>query len=78
MRLDGLTRRRRKTTSGVAVRRAAEHFLSTAIERQFTTTTDGFVSLMECLTAFAVDTTTPLVEDGALLAPRQLDKGNSG
>ena len=48
------------------------------IERQFTTTPDGFVSLLGRLTAFVSDTTMALVEDGALLGSRQLDMGNSG
>ena len=36
------------------------------IERQFTTPKDGFVSLIGWLTALVSDTTTALVEHGAL------------
>ena len=49
-----------------------------ADECQFTTPRDGFVSLIEWLTAFVSDTTMALVEDGALLGSRQPDRGNSG
>ena len=47
---------------------------SAAIEHQFTTTPDGFVSLM----AFVSNTPMALVEDGEVLGSRQLDMGNSG
>ena len=36
------------------------------------------MSLIGWLTASVTDTTMALVEDGALLGPRQLDMGNSG
>ena len=48
------------------------------IESEFTTTPDGFVSLMGRLTAFVINTTMALVEDGDVLGSRQLDMGNSG
>ena len=48
------------------------------IERQFTTTTDGFVSLIGWLTASVSDTTMALVGDGEVFGSRQLDMGNSG
>jgi len=48
------------------------------IEHQFTTTPDGFVSLMGRLTAFASNTMMALIENGASLKSRQLDMGNSG
>ncbi len=43
------------------------------IERQFTTTPDGFVSLFGSLTAFVSDTTMALVEDGEVLGSRQAE-----
>ncbi len=51
---------------------------SAAIEHEFTTPPDGFVSLMGSLMAFVSDTTMALVEIGAALGSRQLDMGNSG
>ncbi len=44
----------------------------------FTTTPDGFVSLIGWLTAFVSDTTMALVEDGEMLGSRQLAMGNVG
>ena len=51
---------------------------STFIKHQFTTPSDGFVTLMNRLTAFVSNTTMALVEDGEVLGSRQLDMGNSG
>ena len=48
---------------------------SAAIERQFTTTTDGLVSSMGRLTAFVSDIAMALVGDGALLGSRQPECG---
>ncbi len=47
------------------------------IKHEFTTPTDGFVSLIGWLTASVSDTTMVLVEDGALLGSRHFDMGNS-
>lgn len=44
------------------------------IEHQFTTTQDGFVSLMGRLTAFVNNTTMAPLEDSAELGFRQLGK----
>jgi len=51
---------------------------SAAIEHEFTTPTDGFVSLIGWLTASVSGTTIALVEDGEVLGSRQLGMGNSG
>ena len=48
------------------------------VERELTAPRDGFVSSMGWLTAFVSDSTMALVEDDALLGPRQLDMGHSG
>ena len=51
---------------------------SAAIERQFFTLPDGFLSLMGRLTAFVSINTMALVEDAEVFGSRQLDTGNSG
>ena len=47
------------------------------IEHQFTTQTDGFVSLMGRLTPFVSNTSMALVANCEVLGSRKLDMGNS-